>query len=218
LGAQNLTGKENSGDPWQLRMPVTHDLPLHFEQMRSFYRGLEARELYPRWEEDTNRGFGAPTTSYYPPGVYYLTSVLHLIVGDWIRVLLDANLLIMIASAAAFYLYARRFMARPAAAIAMCAYIILPYHIIDQYQRGAIAELLGFVWMPLILFFVDRLLGSFEAGDPKAASAEPETAGLWKSLSPIIPGRALDITGLAASYGAFLWSHVPTAYQFTLVL
>ncbi|HKP85410.1 MAG TPA: hypothetical protein VJZ26_04895, partial [Blastocatellia bacterium] len=57
-----------------LRMPTTHDMFLHYDQMRSFYEGLRAGEAYPRWEEDTNRGFGAPTTAYYPPGVYYLTS------------------------------------------------------------------------------------------------------------------------------------------------
>ncbi|HEX8185092.1 MAG TPA: hypothetical protein VF747_10085, partial [Blastocatellia bacterium] len=58
---------ESPGSSPRLRMPVTHDMFLHYDQMRSFYKGLEAGKLYPRWEEDTNRGFGAPTSSYYPP-------------------------------------------------------------------------------------------------------------------------------------------------------
>src|SRR6185295_1150767 len=62
----------------QLRMPVTHDMHLHFEQMKSFYNSISSGTIYPRWEEDTNRHFGAPTTSYYPPGIYYLTSLLFL--------------------------------------------------------------------------------------------------------------------------------------------
>ena len=68
-------GSSEEGDQGlALRMPVTHDMFLQYDQMRSFYNGLAAGEIYPRWEEDTNRGFGAATTIYYPPGVYYLTS------------------------------------------------------------------------------------------------------------------------------------------------
>jgi hypothetical protein len=187
---------ETAGSSLELRMPTTHDMFLHYDQMRSFYNGLAAGEIYPRWEEETNRGFGAPTTSYYPPGIYYLTSGFYVVAGDWLRALLNAHLAMMIAAAAALYLYARRVMGRGAAIVAMAAYIFLPYHMVDQYQRGAIAELLVFVWMPLVLLFGERLM--------KAPSQTKQRSALF------------SIVGLAASYGAFLWSHPPTAYQFTL--
>ena len=190
-----------------LRMPTTHDMFLHYDQMKSFWNGISSGETYPRWEEDTNRGFGAPTTSYYPPGVYYLTSALYAIVHDWMKVLLLLHLLMMIASAAGLYVYARTVMSRAPAAIAMCIYAIAPYHLLDQYQRGAIAELLGFVWMPLILLFLDRLLADSVGSEGLLAQTAPAR------------GRSLRaIAGLALCYGAFLWSHPPTAYQFTLVL
>ncbi len=187
---------EKGGGALELRMPATHDMFLHYDQMRSFYNGLAAGEIYPRWEEDTNRGFGAPTTSYYPPGVYYLTSAFYAVTGDWLRALLDVHLAMMIAAAAALYIYARQVMGRGAAMAAMAAYIFLPYHMVDQYQRGAMAELLVFVWMPLMLLFGERLMKT------------RMPAGQRSML--------LNIVGLAASYGAFLWSHPPTAYQFTL--
>src|SRR5207244_2960850 len=105
----------------------------------------------------------------------------------------------MIAAAAALYAYARQAMGRGAAVVAMSAYIFLPYHLTDQYQRGAIAELLGFVWMPLMLLFGERLMKAqaFERSSQRRSTF-------------------LNVAGLAASYGAFLWSHPPTAYQFTL--
>lgn len=193
---------ETGGSTFELRMPTTHDMFLHWDQMKSFYNGLVAGEIYPRWEEDTNRGFGAPTMSYYPPGVYYLTSLCYVISRDWVRALLDAHLLMMIASAAAMYFYARQVMGRRAALAAMAAYIFLPYHLVDQYQRGAIAELLGFIWMPLMLMFGERLMKSAPADN--SGDAPPQRSTL------------LNVAGLAASYGAFLWSHPPTAYQFTL--
>jgi len=194
-------GQSETGGTFELRMPTTHDMFLHYDQMRSFYNGLGAGEIYPRWEEDTNRGFGAPTTSYYPPGVYYLTSAFFAITHDWLRALLDAHLIMMIAAAAALYIYARQVMGRGAALAAMAAYIFLPYHTADQYQRGAMAELLVFVWMPLMLLFGERLM---------KAPAEDASSNAKKG------SMLLGIAGLAATYGAFLWSHPPTAYQFTL--
>ncbi|MGA9772458.1 MAG: hypothetical protein WBV94_25720, partial [Blastocatellia bacterium] len=79
---------EDGASPAGLRMPTTHDMFLHYDQMRSFYEGLRAGAVYPRWEEDTNRGFGAPTTSYYPPGVYYVTSGFYAVTRSWIEALL----------------------------------------------------------------------------------------------------------------------------------
>jgi hypothetical protein len=210
-----LSTPPSGTSPWELRLPFTDDLSMHINQMKSFYNGLAAGRLYPRWEEDTNRGFGAPTTSFYPPGIYYLTSALYLTTHEWIRAILGVQLLIMIASAIAIYFYARLHMSRGAAGTAMAAYIVLPYHLVDQYQRGALAELLSFVWMPLMLVFAERLLESAGKSMKPRATREnlPGCFGQW---SDRIPSILLNMSGLAASYGAFIWSHPPTAYQFTL--
>ncbi len=193
-------GRPEDTDKFQLQMPVTHDGTLHFEQMKSFYNGLAAGKLYPRWEEDTNRGLGAPTTSYYPPAIYYFTSAFYWLTKDWWWALLLTHLLLITASAAAFFLCVRAFASRSVAVVAMTAYIFLPYHLLDQYQRGAIAELLSFVWMPLMIYFSERIF--------HRRKEDKELSGG--------PSIFLSIAGLAASYGAFLWSHPPTAYQFSL--
>src|SRR5215475_5891484 len=171
-----------------LRQPTTHDMFLHWDQMKSFYEGLRAGEVYPRWEEDTNYGFGAPTTIYYPPGVYYVTSLLYAITSDWTRTLLDAQLIFMIASAAAIYIYSRRFMSRGASFAAMSCYIFLPYHLIDQYQRGAIAELLAFIWVPLMFLFGERLMGVRRLTDPNQAIDDARGKQGWRSRLTGIAG------------------------------
>ncbi|HXG64643.1 MAG TPA: hypothetical protein VNO70_06020 [Blastocatellia bacterium] len=205
-------GREEPGKAGlSLRMPITHDMHLHFEQIKSFYTGISSGEIYPRWEEDTNRGFGAPTGSYYPPGFYYLTSALYPILGDWIYVLLAAHLIVMVAAASAIYLYARRVMSRFAAAVAMVAYIFLPYHLLDQYQRAALAELLSFVWMPLLMLFGERLFRERVVVEEEAGATVPA-----QGQSLTTRRAMLNVAGLALSYSAFLWSHPPTAYQFTL--
>ncbi len=175
-------------------MPVTHDSAMHHNQMRGFHRGLAAGRIYPRWDDETHQGYGAPTTSFYPPGVYYLTSALYAVLGDWRAVLMGFHLIVMAGSGLAIYVYARETLDRGASLVAMVMYMIAPYHLINQYQRGAIAEQAGFVWAPLVLLFADRLLYRNADRD-----------------------RMRDFAGLAVVFGAWLWTHPPTAYQMLLV-
>jgi len=106
-------------------------------------------------------------------------------------------------SALALYWYARRRLSRWAAVVAMSAYVLGPYHLLDQYQRGAIAELLGFIWMPLMLGAGERLL--------ERASGESGGRGKLEWVE-----RMKWVLLLGVSYGGFIWSHPPTAYQFSL--
>jgi hypothetical protein len=175
-------------------MPVTHDSWMHLNQMRAFYRGLESGRLYPRWDDETHGGYGAPTLAFYPPGAYYVTSLFYFLTRDWSKVWIGFYWLASFASAAAVYCYARRTMSRAASLLAAAVYVFAPYHLINQYQRGAMAEFLSFIWIPLVLLFAERLL---------ADSSRRELL--------------LSFAGLSASFGAFLWSHPPTAYQFLLV-
>jgi hypothetical protein len=167
---------------------------MHFNQMRAFYRGLESGRIYPRWDDQTHGGYGAPSLAFYPPGAYYITSLFYLLTGDWTKVWMGFYWLASFGSAAAIYWYARETMSRAASLVATAVYVLAPYHLINQYQRGAMAEFLSFIWTPLVLLFAERLL------------AESSRRKL-----------TLSFAGLAASFGAFLWSHPPTAYQFLLV-
>ena len=83
-------------------MPVTHDSWMHYNQMNAFWRSLSAGIIYPRWDEHTH-GYGAPTTSFYPPGVYYLTSAVYFFTHDWLKTWAGFYWLTMLASAAAVF-------------------------------------------------------------------------------------------------------------------
>jgi len=185
-------------------MPITHDAWMHYNQMNAFWQSLAAGIVYPRWDENTH-GYGAPTTSFYPPGVYYLTSAVYFVTRDWVKTWAGFYWLVMLASAAAIYWYARQQMARGPALLTTAAYVFAPYHLINQYQRGAMSEFTSFVWVPLCLLFAERLLRASQTSTGSdAESNRPKS----------VP---LAFAGLAASFGAFLWTHPPTAYQFALV-
>ncbi|HKX32655.1 MAG TPA: hypothetical protein VJ302_33525 [Blastocatellia bacterium] len=173
--------------------PMTHDGVMHLNQMQSFWRGLTSGRIYPRWDDATHFGYGAPNPIFYPPGVYYLSSLCYWILGEWEQVLIVLQLVLMAASGLAIYWYARQSMSGGASIVAMAVYIVAPYHLLNQYQRGALAEQLSFIWMPLALLAGERLFAE-EARN-----------------------RIPTLVGLTAVMGAFLFSHPPTAYQFILI-
>ncbi|HEY6329207.1 MAG TPA: hypothetical protein VI756_07710, partial [Blastocatellia bacterium] len=89
-----------------------------------------------------------------------------------------------------------------------------------------------FVWMPLLLLFVESLFGVRPFGDTGAecgklqapasdASGVPQGQEGYssesRSMSPHRP-VVFRVVGLGVIYAAFIWSHPPTAYQFSLVL
>lgn len=206
-------------------MPVTHDSWMHFNQMRAFYRGLESGRIYPRWDDETHGGYGAPTLSFYPPGAYYVTSFFYFLTRDWAKVWIGFYWLASFGSALAIYWYARQTMSRAASLVVAAVYVFAPYHLINQYQRGAIAEFLSFVWTPLVLLFAERLCGTGSVSDLGLGKSEIDRDSdrlrspyrTADQSSKSVRRVALSFAGLAASFGAFLWSHPPTAYQFLLV-
>lgn len=183
-------------------MPVTHDSWMHYNQMNAFWRSLQFGIVYPRWDQNTH-GYGAPTTSFYPPGVYFLTSVVHAFTEDWLKTWAGFYWLTMLASAAAIFVYARQSLSRGASLMAAAVYVFAPYHLLNQYQRGAISEFTSFIWIPLCLVFIEKLIHRRVAENAK--TTQRENSAWW------------SFAGLAASFGAFLWTHPPTAYQFLLV-
>jgi hypothetical protein len=138
----------------QGRLPEAGDLTVHWPRMLMFDETLRSGVWYPRWLGGMNYGYGAATTMFYAPLVYYALSAIHALLGDWSRSIEAVAALAAMGSAAAFYFYARSFLSPTASAIAALLYLLLPYRLIDLYHRGALAELIAFAWMPLVMLML----------------------------------------------------------------
>ena len=163
---------------------------IHLVWAKHFSDQLWAGNLYPRWLLDMNSGLGSPTFYFYGPVSYYITSLFFLVLPyhgyGWLQVGLSAALA-SVGSGLAAYLWLRQGSSRRAASIAAALYTWLPYHLrIDHVERFAFAEYWGFVWMPLSLYYVTRLLA----------------------------GHRRSIAGLAITYALLLMTHPPTALLF----
>jgi 6-pyruvoyl-tetrahydropterin synthase related domain len=169
----------------------THDLMNFVPMMEQFDKVLRSGVLYPRWDPDFNLGYGTATANFYPPGVFYVTSLINAGVNDWAITLFVLSAMGLTASYFAFYLLSRTFYSRTASVVAALAYAALPYHQLDLYWRGAIPEFIGFALMPAILYFAFKL-GS--------------------------EGRLRYYAAVGLCHGLYLMSHLPVAYLFTYML
>src|ERR1700738_1548592 len=113
-----------------LWMISTHDMVQHLAVMKDFDRVLKSGTLYPRWLPDINNGYGIPWMNFYPPGFYYLASLVNAVLNDWVRTLFAISALGFAASGLAFYWLARTFYSRTASAVAGLFFMGVPFHLI----------------------------------------------------------------------------------------
>ncbi len=106
-----------------------------------------------RWVENFGFGYGYALFNFYPPLVYYIGELFHLLGFGFIDSIKLVWFTVIVGSGFAMYFFAKNLFGRKAGIVAALFYIYAPYHAVDAYVRGALAELSSFVWLPLILLF-----------------------------------------------------------------
>lgn len=171
---------------------LAHDARHTVYFMQMFDAALRAGALYPRWAADMVFGYGYPVWLILAPLPYYLAEAFHLTGLDFPSSIKAVEAVAWFGSALGMYLFARRLLGREGALVAAVAYVFVPYHVVDLYVRGAMAEFLAFVFPPLILLALYDL-----------------AAG---------PGRARAFVLAAAAYAALILTHISMAVLFSPVL
>lgn len=130
---------------------VMHD-DQHVARLFLFDKALKSGQLPPRWVDTLGFGFGYPLFIFYPPFVYMLGEIFHLVGFGFIDSIKLVFLASIFLSGLGMYIFARELFGRLAAFCASIAYLLVPYRALDIYVRGALAESFAFVWLPLILW------------------------------------------------------------------
>jgi hypothetical protein len=206
-------------------LPEAGDMIIHWPRMLAFDETLRSGVYLPRWLGGMNGGYGAATTLFYAPLLYYALSAAHALTGNWTTALEVVVAFAAVGSGVTMYTSARALWSRGASAVAALFYVLSPYHLIDLYHRGALAELLAFVWMPLVVWAFVKLTGGFNAAALAVGAlalallvlTHPPTAYLFalayvalvifyaaraRQWSPVVNGLAIVLLGgaLAAFY------------------
>lgn len=136
---------------------AAEDIWWHIIWLKEFVSELNEGVWYPRWLAQSNFLYGSPTFVFYPPLCYYLGALLQKVfdlttMQATTALSLFANFL---CGCSLFYCTRKRFGEVFAAAGAL-VFMTAPFVVFDIYFRECIPELWSMVWLPFIMFAVDR--------------------------------------------------------------
>lgn len=166
----------------------------HFYWLNELDLLVKEGDFFPRWAPHFSYERGSTVFNFYAPLSRYLAEFF--VLGGLTPAIafLAALLVITVGSGLSMYWLARDFTSGPGAVVAAVAYLYHPYRLADLYQRGDIAEALNFVFFPLALLAVSRVLRFHRP-----------------------PGLNLFIGG-ALAFGFMLVSHQLSAFYFGLYM
>ncbi|MDX3899930.1 MAG: integral membrane-like protein [Sphingobium sp.] len=134
---------------------ATHSHLYNYIWTSQFGTAMAAGDLYPRWLPRSFEGLGSPTFYFYPPIAYWLAGGFDALGLSTFQAINMAGLTLMLASGVAMYLWLAERGTAPLIGAAL--YMAAPYHLIDFFVRGALAEYAAFIWLPLIALGIERL-------------------------------------------------------------
>lgn len=137
-------------------MHKTHDGELHTARIAAYNKAFSDLHIPPRWAGFLNYGYGTPLVFHYPlPN--YIGSALHVIGISYelsFKMLLGISFVV---ASVGFYLWMTTFFPTEISLTSAIAYGLAPYKFLDLYVRGAVGELFAFVFIPFILFFIEKV-------------------------------------------------------------
>jgi len=136
----------------------SHDGLFHLYRLAALDEAFQGGVFYPRWFPQFAFGYGHPVLNYYSPLTYYVAQFFHMLGAGYILSLKLTFAAGFMLSAVLMYLYAREVLGRFPALVAAGVYTYFPYHLADTYLRGALAEAFAFVFLPLCLWAMFRLM------------------------------------------------------------
>lgn len=129
-----------------------HDARHSVYFLQQFNIAIQDGVWYPRWAPDFAFGYGYPFFNIYGPLSSYVGQILLWAGLDIVTAVKTVFGLSAVLSGLTMYLFVRRLLGPPSALIAALTYVYIPYHLFDLYVRAALAESVGFVFVPLTLW------------------------------------------------------------------
>src|SRR3989338_2001247 len=139
----------------------------HVARLYLFDKSVKEGQIPVRWVDELGFGFGYPLFVFYPPFVYMLGEIFHLLGFGFINSVKLVFFISIFGSGIAMFILVKELWGKLAGLTAALFYTFLPYRALDIYVRGALAESFSFVWLPLILWSFYKLSNLQEQSDYK---------------------------------------------------
>ena len=147
----------------------------HVARLYLFDKSLKEGQFPVRWVDELGFGFGYPLFVFYPPFIYMLGEVFHLIGFSFIDSVKIVFFISIVGSGVAMFILVKELWGKLAGLTAALFYMILPYRALDIYVRGALAESFSFVWLPLTLWSFYKLSNLQEQSDYKLSNLQEQS-------------------------------------------
>lgn len=181
-----------------------------FEMKQSLSDGM-----FPvRWVSDLGYNYGYPIFNFYAPFSYYVGGFLALAGFDALLATKIMMVLGVVLAGVFMYLLAREFWGNKGGLIAGLLYIYAPYHAINIYVRGAVAELWAYAFVPLAFFGIYKVFTTI-TGDPKNGKTQDHSQ---KFLWYWIAVGAIGYAGIILSHNLTAMMVTPFLFLFSLIL
>lgn len=175
-----------------------HDARHSVYFLYQFDKAIRDGVWYPRWAPDFAFGYGYPFFNIYGPLSSYVSEVFHLAGLDIVTAVKISFGLSALLAGLTMYLFVRRLLGPQAGLIAALTYVYLPYHLFDLYIRAALAESVGFVFVPLMMW------GFYEAVTRPRLTALLWAAAAYAGLMFTSNLLALLFTPILGLYVAYM--------------
>lgn len=136
---------------------VTDDGEWMIIRSNAFYHALRDGQFPVRFLHHLNFDYGYPVATFLYPGFLYASvffQALKINVIDTMKLLFGLSLI-----GSGFFTYfwlAKIFKQRLAAFVGAFIAVYVPYHLYDVYVRGSIGEVFALLWVPFLLWMIER--------------------------------------------------------------
>lgn len=177
--------------------------------------------MFPvRWSENLGYGYGYPLFNFYAPLAYYIGSLFYFSGFDALNATKMMIGLAMASSAVAMYYLAKSFWGVPGAVLSGLLYAYAPYHALNLYVRGDVAELYAYTFIPLAFLGLHQIFRTLSDNNKpvnhKNINHLPQDGYSGKTKKQI---KQLNlwiwITQSALAFAAIIVSHNLTALMTT---
>jgi hypothetical protein len=130
---------------------------VHIAWLYEMDRTLKTGQIPPRFVPDLSYGFGYPLFNFVFPLPFYLGEIFHTLGFSFVDSIKAVFLITMPLSAIFMYSLLRELTNKTLSFLGAILYIFAPYRAVDLYVRGAIGEIVVFVFFPLVALSVVKL-------------------------------------------------------------
>lgn len=123
----------------------------HIVRLFLFDQGVRQGVAYPRWVDGLGFGFGYPLFNFYPPFIYFVGFLFHLVGFSYIWSIKLVFIAGFIGAAVGIYLLTKSVFGRISGILAATFYTYFFYHAVVPYVRGALAEFISLAVLPFVL-------------------------------------------------------------------